>query len=52
MATILQKHIDAGELAIGDVPLAARQFQELITADLFHVAAFGICIGFTRADIG
>lgn len=50
-AKILQKHIDSGELDIDDVPLAARQFQELIKADFFHVAIFGIRTDFTQADI-
>lgn len=48
---ILQKHIDAGELDIDNVPLAARQFQELIKADFFHVAIFGIRTDFTQQDI-
>ncbi len=51
IAAILQKHIDSGELAIDDVPLAARQFLELIKADFFHVAIFGIRTEFTQQDI-
>ena len=51
IATILQKHVDTGELDIDDVSLAARQFQALVRADFFDLALFGIRHDFTPLEI-
>ncbi len=47
----LQKAVDAGELIIDDIPMAAEQFSELCKVRLWTRAVFGIQDQFTKEEI-
>ncbi len=47
----LQKAVDAGELDIDDIPMAAEQFAELCKVRLWTRAVFGIQDRFTQEEI-
>lgn len=51
ISAILKKHIETGELAITDIPRAARQFQALVKADFFDLALFGIRQDFSPQEL-
>ncbi|MBO9450485.1 TetR/AcrR family transcriptional regulator [Tropicibacter sp. R16_0] len=47
----LEKAVDAGELKIDNIPMAAEQFSELCKVKLWTRAVFGIQNQFTEAEI-